>query len=113
MVIMAAGCKQGQAQNFSLACQLYISCSRQGLIPVAATPFVIAQLDRLKGTVVQQHGASYAHALETMLAPAPMLCSVFSYSLWHALLQDVSYEPGCQVWSIENDALQHFLLSYS
>ena len=75
--------------------------------------FAIARLLRLKFTIVQQHRASHVHALGTMLAPAPAPCSVFPSILWHALLQDVSYEPECQVWSIGNDALQTFVLSYS
>ena len=52
---------------------------------------------------MQQHGASsvsrigYVHALKTMLAPATMLRSVLSLKFWHTLLQDVSYEPECQI----------------
>ena len=37
--------------------------------------------------------------------------TLFCCSLWHALLQDVSYEPERQVWSINDDALQPFVLS--
>ena len=56
-----------------------------------------------------------------MLAPATMQGSVtevtsvgktvFPLNIWHTLLQNVSYEPECQVWSIDDDALQPFMLS--
>ncbi len=109
MVLMAAGCKQGQAQDSSFPCQLYIS--RQAPMPVAATLLSLHSLIGSRVPSCSNMGLPMHMHWRQCLLPPPCYAQSFPTVFGTLLLQDVSYEPECQVWSINNDALQPFVLS--
>ena len=84
-------------------------------MPIAANLLPSRRLSGLRLQLCSHMGLPMPMHWEQCLLPppglGPMLRSVFLCNLCDAFFQDISYEPECQVWRINNDLLQPSVLS--